>query len=204
MAKTVNVERVLGTYTLVSGGFNGSGATYFQGIVGKGVDGTTTTSNYYSSSSGTRTYFTYDMSFDIPSNAIVTALSVKVNGHAESTSNSNEYMTFRLKSGSTYFTNLYNFKSSGTSNTTRTETATSFPTVAQLSSMVLECSLGWYGGAINGATCYLTYTLPESIYYKENGSWVEPSSVYKKVNGSWVLQSDLTVVFDANTNYVKG
>lgn len=204
MAKTVTVERVLGTYKLVSGGFNGSGASYFQGIVGKGYDGTQTTSNYYSSGSGTRAYFTYDMSFNIPSNATVTALSVKVNGHAESTSQSNEYMTFQLKSGSTYFTTLYNFKSYGTSNTTITRDATTLPTVAQLSSMVLECTLGYYGGAINGATCYLTYTLQEAIYYKENGSWVEPSAVYKKVNGSWVKQSDLTTVFDANTNYVKG
>lgn len=204
MAKTVNVERVLGTYTLTSGGFNGSGATYFQGIVGNGYNGTQTTSSYYSSSSGSRAYFTYDMSFNIPSNATVTALSVKVNGHAESTSQSNEYMTFRLKSGSTYFTNLYNFKSAGTSNTTITQNATTLPTASQLSSMVLECSVGWYGGAINGATCYVTYTLPEAIYYKDNDAWIEPSAVYKKVSGSWVKQSDLTTVFDTNTNYVRG
>ena len=42
------------------------------------------------------------------------------------------------------------------------------------------------------------------IYYKDNGSWVAATKVYKKVNGSWVEQSDLTTVFDANTNYVKG
>lgn len=42
------------------------------------------------------------------------------------------------------------------------------------------------------------------IYFKANGSWVEATTVYKKVNGVWVQQSDLTTVFDANTNYVKG
>lgn len=42
------------------------------------------------------------------------------------------------------------------------------------------------------------------IYYKNNGSWVAASKVYKKVSGSWVEQSDLTTVFDSNTNYVKG
>ena len=42
------------------------------------------------------------------------------------------------------------------------------------------------------------------IYFKANGSWVEATTVYKKVNGTWVQQSDLTTVFDANTNYVKG
>ena len=46
-------SNVLGSYALVSGGFNGSGASYFQGLVGKGHTATQTTSNYYSSSSST-------------------------------------------------------------------------------------------------------------------------------------------------------
>ena len=44
----------------------------------------------------------------------------------------------------------------------------------------------------------------EALYYKNNGSWVEATAVYKKVNGSWVLQNDLSNVFDASINYVKG
>lgn len=47
-------------------------------------------------------------------------------------------------------------------------------------------------------------TQTEVIYFKNNGSWVAATAVYKKVNGSWVLQSDLSNVFDVNTNYVKG
>lgn len=43
-----------------------------------------------------------------------------------------------------------------------------------------------------------------TIYFKNNGSWVQAIKAYKKVNGSWVEQSDLTTVFDSNTNYVKG
>ena len=42
------------------------------------------------------------------------------------------------------------------------------------------------------------------IYYKNNGSWVAATTVYKKINGSWVQQSDLSTVFNQNTNYVKG
>ena len=42
------------------------------------------------------------------------------------------------------------------------------------------------------------------MYLKVNGSWFAASKVYKKVNGSWVLQSDLTNVFDDETNYIKG
>lgn len=37
----------------------------------------------------------------------------------------------------------------------------------------------------------------------DRGDWIEAVKVYKKVNGSWVEQSDLTTVFDQNTNYVK-
>lgn len=44
----------------------------------------------------------------------------------------------------------------------------------------------------------------DTIYFKDNGSWVAATKVYKKVNGSWVEQTDLTNVFDSSTNYVKG
>lgn len=226
------VSRVLGTYTLKSGGFSSSGATYFQGIVGNGVDASQTTSNYYSSGSSTQAVFTYDMSFDIPSGATISRVYCEVNGHAESTSNSNEYMCVQLKSGSTDLSEQINFKSIGTSNTTITLEATTIPTVAQLDSMVLECTLGYYGGAINGATCYVVYSTGETepeyytytytvdgdativvtiggsggsgvAYLKVNGAWVEATKVYKKVNGSWVEQTDLTSVFDDGVNYIS-
>ena len=157
------VETVLGSYSLVSGSFNGSGATYFQGLVGAGIDHTQTTSNYYSGGSGTIAVFTYDLDFvNIPSNATIAGLYCEVNGHAESTSNSNEYMCVRLISGSTNLSNELNFKDIGTSNSTQTITATTLPTIAQLADLKLQCRLGYYGGAINGATCYLTYTVPSS------------------------------------------
>ena len=153
----------LGSYSLVSGSFNGSGATYFSGLVGADINHTKTTSNYYSGGSGTIAVFTYDLDFeDIPSNATITELYCEVNGHAESTSNSSEYMCAQLISGSTDISNETNFKSIGTSNTTITLTATTLPTVAQLANLKLQCRLGYYGGAINGATCYVTYTVPSS------------------------------------------
>lgn len=43
-----------------------------------------------------------------------------------------------------------------------------------------------------------------TLYVKMNGSWVEVVEAYKKVSGSWVLQSDVTTVFSAGTNYKKG
>lgn len=155
---TVNTN--LGSYTLVSGSFNGSGASYFQGIVGNGVDASKTTSNYYSGGSGTIAVFTYNMNFTLPSNAIITRVYCEVNGHAESTSNSNEYMCVQLRSGDTELTDELNFKSVGTSNSTQTLEPETLPTVSQLSNLVLYCRLGYYGGAINGATCYVEYHLP--------------------------------------------
>lgn len=212
-------DTVLGSYTLVSGSFNGSGASYFSGLVGAGIDHTKTTTNYYSGGSGTIAVFTYNLVFDnIPSNATITALTCEVNGHAESTSNSNEYMCAQLICGNTELSTELNFKSIGTSNSTQTLTATTFPTVADLPNLKLKCRLGYYGGAINGATCYITYTVPSTgndyywtytinniaadhtivinstssgpkIYFKINGTWAQYSKVYVKQNGSWVEQS---------------
>lgn len=153
-----SVENVLGAYTLISGSFNSNGASYFQGLVGKGVNSTTTTSNYYSSSSSVIAIFTYSLAFTgIPSNATVTRVYCEVNGHAESTSNSNEYMCVQLRSGSDELSSEFNFKSAGTSNTTQTLEATTIPTASQLENLVLYCRLGYYGGALNGATCYVEY-----------------------------------------------
>lgn len=126
---STSTNAVLGTYSLVSGGFNGSGASYFQGLVGKGHTATTTTSNYYSSGSGTRAVFQYEINFsNIPSNAIITNLYMIANGHAESTSQSSEYMCVQLKSGSIELSEQYNFKSHGTSNGNETIHATTLPT----------------------------------------------------------------------------
>lgn len=222
-------SNVLGEYTLVSGSFN-SGESYFQGLVGKGYDNTQTTSNYYSGGSGVIAIWTYDVPFTgIPNDATITSLYMLVNGHAESTSNSSEYMCAQLISGSTELSDELNFKDVGTSNSTQTVTANVTPTVAQLENLQVRCRLGYYGGAINGATVYLEYEMSgiyytysttisgdmtvavvigsvstQKIYYKVNGAWVAASKVYKKVNGAWMEQTDLTNVFQTGMNYRKG
>lgn len=228
--ETDSDNRVLGTYALVSGGFNGSGASHFQGLVGKGHTASETTSNYYSSGSGTIAVFTYDISFNIPSNAVVTNLYVIVNGHAESTTNSSEYMCVQIISGDTALSDELNFKSVGTSNTNQTITAEEMPTPDQVANLKLQCRLGYYGGAINGATCYIEYEIPTTEidhytyefevssdseidvvigtivtvgenYIKQNGDYVLARSVYKKINNVWTLQTDMSTVYDSGTNY---
>ncbi len=226
------VSAVLGNYTLVSGSFN-SGTSWFEGREGNGYDtDDTTTSNYYSGGSGTIAVFTYDMGVTLPANANITRVYVMVNAHAESTSNSSEYMCAQLISGSKELTEELNWKEVGTSNTTETLEATTLPTVAEAANMKLQCRLGYYGGAINGATVFVEYDVPgatvdhytytytvdgdaaiavvigivehDAIYIKINGAWVEATAVYKKVNGAWVEQTDLTAVFDSGTNYKSG
>lgn len=64
------------------------------------------------------------------------------------------------------------------------------------------------GSNFSWGTLQVTYTYSagssEKLYFKTNGAWVAATKAYKKVNGSWVEQSDLSSVFDASTNYVKG
>ena len=220
----------LGTYSLVSGGFNGSGATYFQGIVGNGANASQTTSNYYSSGSGTQAVFRYQMPVTVPSGATVTRIWVEVNGHAESTSDSSEYMCAQLfASDGTALTSQLNFKDVGTSNSTQTLEADTLPTQAQCSGLYLECVLGYYGGAINGATVHVAYEVPSAypdhwtytftvsgnatiavtiggsaapaFYVRANGSWVAVSKVYRKANGAWSEVSPSSL--DASANYVR-
>lgn len=220
---STSTDAVLGTYSLVSGGFNGSGASYFQGIVGKGHTATTTTSNYYSSGSGTQAVFQYAIDFSgVPSNAIITRLYMIANGHCENASQAAEYMCVQLKSGSTELSEQYNFKSHGTSNGNETIHATTLPTRSQLDNLVVEMTLGYYGGAINGVTVYLEYAIPTStidhytysfivsgnstiavtigssssgnkVYVKVNGSWVQATKVYVKVSGTWTEASNVYI-----------
>lgn len=193
---TQEESNVLGNYTLVSGSFN-SGESYFQGLVGKGHDNTKTTSNYYSGGSGVIAVFTYDVPFEgIPKDATINSLYMLVNGHAESTSDSSEYMCARLISGSTNLSDELNFKSVGTSNSTQTVTANVIPTIAQLENLKVQCRLGYYGGAINGATVYLEYEVSGVYYTYEttiSGDMTivvtigggSTKKIYVKVNGTW-------------------
>ena len=144
----------------------------------------------------------------------ITRLYMKVTGKCQSTSSSLEYMTAQLKCADTELSPIYNFKSSGsTSVSTQTIEATVLPTADQLDDLCIECSIGSYGGNINGATVYLEYAEPtgnvsyygytysvngnatiatiigvvvgDTIFRKINGSWVQASKEYVKVSGTW-------------------
>lgn len=150
---------------------------------------------------------------DIPANAEVSSFTVKLRGRASGAYNSAMYLCH----GTTTITNA---------------TATQIPNSSSAATRTFaNGALTWadivgygsdFGIRINcrrnakntqsyyylyGAEIDVTYTVPvpsDKIYFKQNGAWVEASKAYKKVNGVWVEQIDLTNVFDANTNYVKG
>lgn len=159
IGKLSTISTVLGNYTLVgTDNFNTTNVrTFFQGLVGKGIDNTQTNSNHYSKNN-TTTSFTYDLIFEnVPSNAIIKSLYCEINGHAESITNAQEFLCVQLVSNEVNLSEEINFKTIGTTNTTITLEATTLPTISQLQDLKLKCKLGYYGGAINGATCYLTY-----------------------------------------------
>lgn len=58
------------------------------------------------------------------------------------------------------------------------------------------------------ANIYATFVLSggsnPQLYIKRNGSYVTIGAAYKKISGTWIKQTDLSSVFDSNTNYVKG
>lgn len=181
----------LGTFTIINNYFDDTnGEDYFSNLVGKGVNSTQTTTNYYSSSSSQIAVFTYSLAFtNIPSNATITRVYCQVNGHAKSASNANEYMCVQLKTGNTNLTNEYNFKTSGTDNTTITLEPSTIPTISQLASLVLYCRLGYYGGAINGATCYVEYTLPTTGSYvarKVTKAYIGINGVARKIKKGYI------------------
>jgi len=149
--------------------------------------------------------FTYQTPISVPSNATITDCYVMVNGHAESTSQSSEYMCVQLYAGTTAISDELNFKSIGTSNTTQTIHATTLPTASQCANLHIQCRLGYYGGAISGATVFVTYTATVNSYTYTftvssdativvtiSGSSTLPQLWWKKPGVGWVKVTPYT------------
>ena len=208
-----------------------SGSSYAQYAVGHSAESPySSTSNMYASS-GSTGYAAYSFDFsDIPSNATIESIEVRCHGHRESSTISSTYVSkCALYNGSTEASEEVDFPS--TSASIITLTPTTLPTRAQLDDYTVRHFVGYYGGLCTGISFEVvystgagvdhytyTYTVStnsvivvtigsqqtQTIYVKVNGAWVAMSKAYKKVNGSWIEQTDLSNVFDANTNYVKG
>lgn len=149
---------------------------------------------------------------DIPANAVVSDIDIKIRGSTSGGYNASMYLCHGTStiSGAT------------ATSLSRTVSTRTFA----LGSLTWEDIVGYgdtFGIRVNcrrnakntqatwtiyGAEIDVTYTVPEppsqKLYFKDNGAWVEASRAYVKVNGVWVEQQDLSTVFDSNTNYVKG
>lgn len=211
-----------------------SGSSYASYAVGHSAESPSssgTSSNMYASS-GSTGYATYSFDFSgIPSSATIEEIEVRCYGHRENaTIDSTHVSQCAIYNGSTAVSSKVDFPS--TSNSIITLTPTGTVTRSELNSLTVRHYVGYYGGLVLGISFDVTYstgsgvdhytytytvsgdsiivvtiggaTPSDYIYYKANGEWVQATAVYKKVNGTWVEQSDLTSVFDANTNYVKG
>lgn len=211
-----------------------SGSSYAEYAVGHSAESPSSSgsgSNMYASSSSTG-YAAYSFDFSsIPSNATIESIEVRCYGHRESSTISSTYVSqCVLYQGSTAISEKVDFPS--TSDSIITVTPMTLPTRAQLDDVVVRHYVGYYGGLVRGITFEVTYSTgsgidhytytftttgdaviavtigsagpTDTIYVKVNGAWVAMAKAYKKVNGAWVEQTDLTSVFDANTNYVKG
>lgn len=188
---------------------------------------TSNTNNTYVKPEGATGWINYEFDFsEIPASATINSVSVKVYGAREDSSiDSTHVARFQCYSGNTAKGTRQDFTSTQNSAVTVSDVGTW--TAAELHDARLRFELGYYGGRMLGITWTVTYTVSgyvytitaiatdhtivvtsggatDTIYFKDNNSWVAATKVYKKVNNTWVQQTDLTNVFDSSTNYVKG
>ena len=161
--------------------------------IGTSADEGTSTSNVYSSDSSTTgyVYYTFDLS-DIPSNATINSMSCVVKAHEENASRST--MTVQLYAGSTAKGSVTTV--SGTSNANYTLDVGTW-TRAELDSLQMVMSVGYYGGLIAGATLTISYeTEPQwTASLTGNGSGITMTSgvMYKKDGGAWVKTTSVAL-----------
>ena len=211
-----------------------SGSSYMEYAVGHSAESPSssgTSSNAYSSS-GSTGYAAYSFDFSgIPSNATIESVEVRCYGHREnSTIDSSHVSQCAIYSGSNPISDDVDFPS--TSNSMITLEPNGTVTRSQLDNLTVRHYVGYYGGLVLGISFevvystgsgvdHYTYTYTVSgdaaivvtiggatpsqvLYYKDNGSWAAAKKAYKKISGAWVEQTDLTAVFSAGVNYVKG
>lgn len=177
----------------------------------------TTYATLTNTNASTSYYYFYIRGFnfsDIPSNAEVSSFSIKIRGRASGAYNSSLY----LCNGTSTISNATATQlPNSTTVTTRTFTIPSTLTWATIVGygndfgIRINCrrnaknTQSYY--YIYGAEIDVTYTIPtpsNQLFFKDNNSWIAVTKAYKKENGVWIQQTDLTTVFNTQTNYTKG
>lgn len=210
-----------------------SGSSYASYAVGHSAESPSSSGsgqNMYASS-GSTGYAEYTFDFSgIPSGATIEEIEVRCYGHRESSTISSTYVSkCGIYLDGTLISDYEEFPS--TSDSIITLTPNDVPTLSQMGDVTIRHYVGYYGGLVRGISFVVTYSTgsgidhytytftttgdatiavtigsaeKDTLYVKIGGVWKEVATVYKKINGSWVEQSDVTMVFNSNTNYVKG
>lgn len=168
--------------------------SYASACIGKSADEGSSTSNMYSSGSGSTGVVEY--SFDlsgIPSSASITSVSCRVKAHEENASRS--AFSLQLYAGDTPKGSKTTV--SGTSNKIYTLSAGSW-TRAELDSLVLHTEYGYYGGLVAGATLIIAYTMNSASYdvtlTGDSSEWsIKGEGIYRKSSGLWSLVSSVVL-----------
>ena len=177
------------SYT-TNGSING---TRYKNCIGKGSDTSNTTGNDYSNGGNSSTaYINYTFSFNIPTDAIIENIDVKVKGHLENTSRSTAKL--QLYSGSTLKGEESNFTSTTDAVITMTPGTWS---AEELNNAILRFTIGYYGGLISGATWTVTYKIDEEYFTittstNDSEISINPSSeeVIKSKDTSFMIEGD--------------
>lgn len=209
-----------------------TGTDYFEYAIGHSAeDPYTGSSNTYVKDGNNNTaygWINYHFDFsEIPATAEIDSVEVRVYGAREnSTIDSTHMARIGCYSGSTLKGTEEDFTS--TSNYILTIEDPGTWTRAELQDAQVRFYVAYYGGHVGGIsfevtyhtdTVYYTYTFTttsathtvavvigasDKLWFKDENTWFEAAKAWKKINGSWIEQSDLTGVFNANTNYVRG
>lgn len=178
---------------VTASGMNSTG--HLSDCIGVSADDGTSSSNVYSSGSGTTGIADYTFDFsNIPNGASIDNVSLQVKAHEENSSRSE--CTIRVYSGSTVKGSLTTV--SGTSNHIYDVDCGSSWTRSELDNFIMRLSLGYYGGLIAGATLTVDYSFDEASFSVAlNGTstdWsIAGDDIYKKANGSWSKVSSVVL-----------
>ena len=211
----------MASVTLVPAGYDGQRSSYISvdtsyplsnGLTSSSSDTFTVLNLNTGSGAVSKLAVKFDMS-KIPTDAKVNSISCKIKARI---SNSSPYVLTGVAQLYCGTAGLSSEIELGTSAVTQTFNDTGWLDRESLDELILliTCTRGSLYASRSqtlrfyGADLTIDYTSGGSsgpvLSTKVNGSWVNVSKVYKKINGSWVEQSDLTSLFNTNTNYVKG
>ena len=180
------------TYTSLSS----SNRTLWANAVGKTAESPSTTStsaNSYSSGNGTTGTITYTFNFSsIPSDAVITGVSCRAYGHAESTTmNDTRFCRIQLNKSGTAVGSYGQY--SATSNSILAIPDCGTWTRSELDNLTFVVSVGYYGGMIYGISLVIEYELNQTRYYYTTTVYEEKTinvkykpDFYVKVKSQWI------------------